>query len=106
VELAIVGEASADPRIRARKISALVMRKVHGGASQEAIAAAMGVNPSTVSRLLSEHLDKLALVMAHAGVKAVPVEAACFDPEYVRALQVLAGRAVIAQQLPTLDWED
>jgi hypothetical protein len=87
-----MAEAFMDPVIRARKIEAIVLKRMHAVASQDALALALNVNASTVSRLISEHLPKLALLMAHVGVKAVPVEVSAYDPEYVRALRVLAAR--------------
>ena len=59
------------PEDRARKIVSSILKATQRDASQTAIAAAMGVSESTVSRLLSDHLDKLALVMAHAGLRVV-----------------------------------
>lgn len=50
------------PEDRARKIVSSILKATQRDASQTAIAAAMGVSESTVSRLLSDHLDKLALV--------------------------------------------
>jgi AraC-like DNA-binding protein len=87
-----MAELSADPVARARKITSTVLKRVHTGPTQSAIAAAMGVSESTVSRLLSEHLDKLALVLAHAGLRLVDESAKVYPPEYVAALHVLAAR--------------
>jgi DNA-binding NarL/FixJ family response regulator len=99
--------ASADPAIRARKIASIVLRRVHSGTTQDAIAASMGVNPSTVSRLLSEHLDKLALVLVHAGLRVVDENKRCYDPEYVEALMLLAREHMQRTQLAReLDWDE
>lgn len=101
-----MGAAYAEPSARARKIAALVLRHVHDG-KQAAIAAAIGCNDSTVSRLLSDHLDKLSQVLAHAGLKVVPEHYRCVDPEVARAVEVLHERAM--QRVGSsvaLMWED
>ena len=99
-------ESSADPLARARKCESLVLRRAHA-VSQQALAAAVGIDPSTMSRLLSEHLPKLARVMAHAGLKVVDERRGCFDPEYVDALMVLAKQHVQQARPPgELDWDD
>jgi hypothetical protein len=55
-----------------------------------AIAAVMGVSESTVSRLKNEHLESLCELLAHAGLKIVPVEVKCFPAEKIEALLTLA----------------
>lgn len=85
---------SMTPQERARKIQRIVLQRVQRDASQAAVAAAMGVSESTVSRLLSEHLDKLAAVLAHAGLKVVPVERVCVDPSMYEAMTRIATRAM------------
>jgi hypothetical protein len=66
----------------------------------------MGVAPSTVSRLLSEHLGKLAQVLAHAGLKVVPESVGCYDPKDIEALKILAERGMAALVQKDIDqWE-
>jgi len=95
-----------DPIARARRIESLVVQATQGG-KQTAIAAALGVHESTVSRLLSEHLPKLAAILAHGGMKVVPEHYRCVDPKVADAIDVLhqkyqerVGSAV------SLMWED
>lgn len=97
---------AADPVLRARKISSTVIKSMHDGTSQAAVAAAMGMSESTVSRFISDHLDKFALVLAHTGLKVVPADATFFDPEYVQALRVLAGRAMRAEAPKSIEWDE
>lgn len=91
---------SMPPSERARKIASLVLQRVTRDASQVAIAAAIGVSESTISRMLApEHLDKVALMLAHAGLKVVAVEAICVDRrmyERVRLHAELCRQAVAA----------
>jgi hypothetical protein len=98
--------AYVDPSARARKITSLVMHHVHDG-KQVAIATALGVHESTVSRLLSDHLEKLAQVLAHAGLKVVPEGFRCVDPEVAHAIEVIHAKAMgrIGSTV-SLMWED
>ena len=84
----------ATPAERARKASSVILQRVQRDATQAAVAAAMGVSESTISRLLSEHLDKLSLVLAHAGLKVVPVERVCVDPQMYEAMTRIASKAM------------
>jgi hypothetical protein len=94
------------PEDRARKIVSSILKATQRDASQTAIAAAMGVSESTVSRLLSDHLDKLALVMAHAGLRVVGQDMRCFPPDYVDALLLMAKQHLSAvQSVRTLEWD-
>jgi len=85
-------EASPDSIARARKIESAVLRRLHAGATQESIASEMRVNPATVSRLVSEHLPKVALLLALVGLKVVDQDARCLRVEYADALLLLAKR--------------
>lgn len=59
------------PAEQAQKIVASVLKATQRETKQAAIATAIGMPESTLSRLLSDHLEKLALVMAHAGLRVV-----------------------------------
>lgn len=100
-------ELSMAPAERARKTVAMVLRRVQRDASQVAIAAAMGASESTVSRLLSEHLEKFALVLSHAGLKVVPVDRVCVDRGMYEAMTRIASRAMQdAETAQRLVWEE
>lgn len=95
------------PAEAAKKIVSTVLKATQREAKQAAIAAATGMQESTLSRLLSDHLDKLALVLAHAGLKVVSVEAQCFAPDYIDALLTLAKVHVgSVESVRSLQWED
>ena len=82
------------------------MQHVHAD-RQTAIAAAIGVHESTVSRLLSDHLDKLAQVLAHAGLKVVPESYRCVDPNVAHAIEIIHERAMRrVGSAVELIWED
>ena len=96
------------PLERARKISATVLHSTQRDATQVALAAAMGVSESTVSRMLApDHLDKLALLLAHAGLKVVPVERICVDPQMYEAMTRIASKAMAdTETAQRLVWGD
>lgn len=98
-------EASTDMRLKARKVESSVVKRVHA-LSQVSVADATGMDPSTLSRLLSEHLPKLALVMAHVGIRTADEGKRCFDPQYVEALMQLARRHMQSASANQLEWED
>lgn len=90
----------------ARKIVSTVLQAAHGG-RQVQIAAALGVNESTVSRLLSDHLPKLAEILARCGLKVVPAHWRCVDPDVAKAMDLLHSRAIErAGGAVKLMWED
>lgn len=71
-----------------------------------AIAAAMGCSESTISRLKNEHLEPFCRLLAHAGLKVVPVEMQCFPQARVQALLTLAKeRMETLQNADQLQWE-
>lgn len=91
------------PSERSRKTSATILQAVQRDATQAAIAASMGCSESTISRLLSEHLDKFAGVLAHAGLKVVPVEHRCVSPETYAFLTATHER--VMRVAPSLIWD-
>lgn len=97
---------NTDPAFRARKMHSLILQRIHG--SQSAIAAAMGVSESAISRFKGEQLEMFCRVLAHAGIKAVPAELKCYDPRELDALFVLArGQFDRAQSVDdVLRWEE
>jgi predicted XRE-type DNA-binding protein len=95
-----------EPATRARKIASSILRAAQREATQAAIAAAMGVSESTISRLLSDHLDKFAHVLAHAGLKVVDAEFQCVDPKTFAAFEVLYAKAMSQTTPAKLIFED
>lgn len=94
------------PIERARKACSTVLRAMQEPGRQGAIAAAMGVSESTVSRLKNDQLEQFCLLLAHAGLKVVPVEMQCFPADKVQALLTLARAHLAAVERPDqLVWE-
>lgn len=99
--------ASIPASERARNLSSTVLKSVQDPGRQAAIAVAMGVSESTISRLKNEHLDTLCGILAHAGLKIVPVEMKCFPPEKIDALLTLAKAHLASiENADELVWED
>jgi S-adenosylmethionine:tRNA-ribosyltransferase-isomerase (queuine synthetase) len=80
--------SSKSPAERARKYQGLYLQRVSGACA--GIAAAIGCSEATLSRLKNEHLETFCLVLAHAGLKLVPVEYRCFPEKEVDAILSLA----------------
>lgn len=63
----------------------------------------MGVSESTISRIKSEQLDKVTLLLAHLGLKVVPTEYKCVRPEAYAFLT--ATHEKVMRVAPELIWE-
>lgn len=97
----MTAEASID---RARK-NHTAMLKALCTAGQSAVAGAIGVHESTVSRWKDGELEKLSMFLSAVGLKVVPVNMHCYPPDEIEALKVLARRSDVLRA-DGLDWED
>jgi len=88
---------------RARKIVRLVLQRLQEPGSGVAMAVAMGCSESTISRIKSDHLETFALLLAHAGLKVVPVEFKCVDASAYSFLTKTHEKIMRAQ--PDLIWD-
>mgnify|MGYP001577825827 CR=1 FL=1 len=95
--------SSVTPAERSRKMVSVVLQALQEPGRQVAAAAAMGASESTVSRLKNEHLENLTLLLAHIGLKIVPIDYVCVDKQTYESVAHLATRAMsrpeIAKQL-------
>lgn len=97
---------SNTPPERARKAYLTVLQRLQEPGTATAVAAAMGVSESTVSRLKNEQMEVLCGMLAHLGLKVVPVEMQCFPPDRVQALLTLSKAHLESiQQAEQLSWE-
>ena len=100
-------KSSSNPADRARKSYSTVLQRLQTPGTQTAIAAAMGVSESTISRMKTEQLEHLCLLLAHAGLKIVSIEKVCVDAEMYAALSCIASRAMADEETSRkLVWED
>lgn len=90
---------------RARRNHTAVLRAL-ATVGQAKAAELVGVSESTVSRFKDGGLEQAAALLAAVGLKCVPIQAQCFDPEYVRALRVMAGVGLQQCESKSLSWED
>ena len=86
----------------ARKNERTILRAL-AERSQVKVAELMGTSETTVSRF-----DKIGMAafLAAAGLKAVPSDRVCLDPDYIQSLKVLAGVGLRSGEPKTLNWED
>lgn len=80
-----------------------IRQAVQGAESQKALATAMGVSEATVNRLLNDHLDNFAAVLAQLGQKVVPADHKCVDPSTYEFLT--RSHARIMERAPHLIWD-
>ncbi len=73
---------------------------------QAKAAELTGLSETKVSRFKTTDLEELAALMAACGLKCVPQSVQCFDPEYVKALKVMAGVGLKQPEPQALDWGD
>lgn len=99
-------QLSVPPAERARKSHSLALQRI-SAVGQNNIATEIGVSPPTVSRFVSEDLERACQVLSAAGLKVVPIEMQCFPPRKVEMLLELARDHL--QQLQSVDqlsWEE
>lgn len=94
---------SLSPPERGRKIVTTIMGRVKLAESQGAIATAIGKSEATVTRLLGDHLDNFGAVLAQLGLKVVPDEYRCVDPETYAFLTSTHER--VMRKAPELIWD-
>lgn len=102
-----MSEAFTDPHQRARKIASTVRKAIADQGKQVALAAAMGVAESTVSRMQSETLDAFASLLAHCGLKCISDDKVCVSREMYAAMTLINQRAMSDPEVARkLVWEE
>ena len=89
---------------RSRKNTSVVLRAL-AERGQSRVAELVGTSETTVSRFKGHDLELAAAVFAAAGLKVVPEGMECFDPEYVKALKVMAGVGLQSKEPRALEWD-
>lgn len=93
-----MSEVSASIPEIARMNQTAILRAV-ADKSQAFVASVMGVDPSTVNRMLSpENVEKSATFLAASGLRLVPAESRQYDPDYIKSLQILAARCIALER--------
>ena len=103
----ITNSLSISPLERSRKAYSNVLQVLNADETetQEKIALAMGVSPSTVSRAKNSVEDVLALLY-QIGFKVVPSDRICVDRKRYEALETIARAAMADEEnSKKLFWE-
>ncbi|KAE8757337.1 transcriptional regulator [Paraburkholderia madseniana] len=91
---------------RARKSHSEALRHI-SEVGQNKIAEAIGVSPPTVSRFVSEDLERACLILATVGLKVVPIDRLVVKKHMFEAIATLAyGVIDDRDMLRKLVWED
>lgn len=79
---------------RARKTHLVMLRALQEPGRAVAIATALGISESSISRFKNDHLEQFASILTHSGLKVVPADYQCVDPKTFAAFEVLYERAM------------
>ncbi len=82
---------------KARAVHSALLRRV-SELKQTAIADAMGVSESTVSRTINDDLEKIARLLVAIGMVPARDDALVVDPDEIRAFKTLAFKYMAQQQ--------
>lgn len=96
-------EASSPPPATARKGVQLALQRLQEPGKAGAVAVAMGVSDSTISRIKTERMEEVVALLAHLGLKVVPAEFKCVDRAAFDFLTKTHER--VMQRAPALIWE-
>jgi hypothetical protein len=94
---------SLPPAETARKGVQLALQRLQEPGKAGACAAAMGTSDSTVSRIKTERLEECVLLLAHLGLKVVPADFKCVNPEAYAFLTSTHER--VMREAPQLIWD-
>lgn len=96
--------SSPTPLEKARKAHSALLQALQEGGKQGAIAVALGVSDSTVSRIKTEKVEDALNLLYLAGFKLVPADAKCYPADYVTALHTMARMHMTAAK--SLEWDE
>jgi len=91
---------------RSRKNMSFVLQGI-SSVGQAAIAKELNISESTVSRHISEQLERSMKILAIVGGKSVPEYAKCYNPEYIEKIQYFAaiGIKYAPPETQSLEWD-
>lgn len=98
-----MNEASQTPQEKARKAHARVLQAMQCPGKGGAVAVALGVSDSTVSRMKTEHLEGALSLLYALGFKVVPEGHKCIDSATYEFLT--NKHAHVMRVAPQLIWE-
>lgn len=89
---------------RSRNIEGLLYKSLQERTSQKQVAENLGIDQSTLSRFLKDHMKTIAVFLATAELKVVPVDAKTLNPEAYKFLTDTHAR--VLRESPGLVWGD
>ncbi|MGA3827368.1 CII family transcriptional regulator [Pseudomonas chlororaphis] len=96
---------SPEQDARARKNYTQLMQRL-ASVGNLAVAEAVGVDESTISRMKPEKFQEFAKILAVLDLKIVPNEMKCFDEKEIGAiLQLARSRMVEIESVDQLEWD-
>ncbi len=81
----------------------LALQRLQEPGKAGAVAVAMGVSDSTVSRIKTERMEEVLTLLAHLGLKVVPADYKCVNPDAYAFLTRPHER--VMREAPQLIWE-
>jgi len=101
-----VDQSSVPTSERARKFVSIAMQRI-SEVGQNNVASEIGVSAPTVSRFVSDDLERACQVFAAIGLKLVPNDRVCVDKSMYTALITIASGAMAnPDTMQQLVWED
>ncbi|MDX9843608.1 MAG: helix-turn-helix transcriptional regulator [Aquabacterium sp.] len=88
-----MGQSSSDPLATARNAQAALLQRLREISQTEA-ARQLGVDKSTINRLVNAHAEALLGLLAVAGLQVVDSRARFIDDEDLQALRRLASHGL------------
>lgn len=89
-----MSQSSSDPRATARNAHTLLLQRLRSDISQTDAARLLGVNKSTINRLVNTHAEDLLGLLAVAGLRVVDRTARVIAEEDLEVLRRLARRGL------------
>ncbi len=83
-------------RKTAARIQSVIMQRL-AGVTQERAAACMGVSASTVSRAVTDDLERICGVLAAIGFQVTPADSMVMSKDEIRALERMACKYLQAR---------
>lgn len=95
-------EKSISPSIRerAQRNHSEILRALQA-TKQEVVADLVGCDPSTITRLKDDYLERLAAVLAAIGRKVVPEDVLQVDPREYQAIALIASKRMLELGQPS-----
>lgn len=92
----VSAERVESTRKSAARIQAVILQRL-AGVTQERAAACMGVSASTVSRAITDDLERICQIVAAVGLQTAPADSMVMSKDEIRALERMACKYLQAR---------